>query len=90
MAPSMLEKIANPEYYKGQVASFKTSASNYYKPLFRAGSVKPLWHLMAFTSVVMYTTNYICLKGSKVQHARQEQKIALEEYYKNHGITPHH
>jgi hypothetical protein len=26
-------------------------------------SVKPLWHLMAFTSVVMYTTNYICLKG---------------------------
>lgn len=31
-------------------------------------SVKPLWHLMAFTSVVMYTTNYICLKGKLFVH----------------------
>ena len=79
-------------------------------------SVKPLWHLMAFTSVVMYTTNYICLKGKlmiltsnikssdisliislslsglggKVKHAREEQKTALDEYYKNHGIASHH
>eukprot|EP00557_Chaetoceros_sp_GSL56_P013992 CAMPEP_0176477742 /NCGR_PEP_ID=MMETSP0200_2-20121128/799_1 /TAXON_ID=947934 /ORGANISM="Chaetoceros sp., Strain GSL56" /LENGTH=124 /DNA_ID=CAMNT_0017873601 /DNA_START=52 /DNA_END=426 /DNA_ORIENTATION=- len=63
MAPSLLERIADPAYYKGKIADFQVSSSNYYKPLFRSGSVKPLWHLMAFTSVVMYTTNYIFLKG---------------------------
>eukprot|EP00558_Chaetoceros_sp_UNC1202_P003111 CAMPEP_0197238634 /NCGR_PEP_ID=MMETSP1429-20130617/5152_1 /TAXON_ID=49237 /ORGANISM="Chaetoceros sp., Strain UNC1202" /LENGTH=89 /DNA_ID=CAMNT_0042697851 /DNA_START=26 /DNA_END=295 /DNA_ORIENTATION=+ len=87
---SLLEKVANPAYYKGKVGDFKVNASNYYKPLFRSGSIKPLWHLMAFTSVVMYTTNFICLKGSKVKHAREEQKTALAEYYKNHNIDPHH
>eukprot|EP00979_Chaetoceros_neogracilis_P013418 scaffold3826_cov273-Chaetoceros_neogracile.AAC.8 len=86
MAPTILEK----SFYMGKVTAFKTNASNYYKPLFRSGSIKPLWHIMIFTSVVMYTTNYICLKGSKVKHAREEQKTALAEYYKNHGIESHH
>jgi hypothetical protein len=28
--------------------------------------------------------------GGKVKHAREEQKTALAEYYKNHNIDPHH
>mmetsp|Transcript_10690 Transcript_10690/g.15990 ORF Transcript_10690/g.15990 Transcript_10690/m.15990 type:complete len:91 (-) Transcript_10690:164-436(-) len=90
MAATLLEKVANPAYYKGKVTDLKFNLSNYYKPLFRSGSIKPLWHIMAFTSVVMYTTTYICLKGPKVQHGRVEQKTALTEYYKNHGIEAHH
>lgn len=87
---AFIEKVANPAYYVGQWSALKTSGANYYKPLIRAGSIKPLWHLMMFTSAVMYTTNYLCLKGSKVKHARKEQETALSEYYKNHNITPHH
>mmetsp|Transcript_22835 Transcript_22835/g.34838 ORF Transcript_22835/g.34838 Transcript_22835/m.34838 type:complete len:87 (-) Transcript_22835:211-471(-) len=86
MAPNILERVANPAYFQSKVSN----AAAYYKPLLRSGSVKPLWHLMAFTSVVMYTTNFICLKGGKVKHAREEKKVALDEYYKNHGITSHH
>eukprot|EP00986_Skeletonema_menzelii_P008457 scaffold3570_cov138-Skeletonema_menzelii.AAC.3 len=52
--------------------------------------VKPLWHIMIATSVLMYTQNYLFNKGTHIQHARQEKKVALEEYYKNHNITPHH
>mmetsp|Transcript_14263 Transcript_14263/g.18009 ORF Transcript_14263/g.18009 Transcript_14263/m.18009 type:complete len:87 (-) Transcript_14263:210-470(-) len=84
---TIVEKLSNP---MGTLNNVKTSLGNYYKPLIRAGSVKPLWHLMLFTSGVMYTTNWLCLKGDKIKHARHEKEVALAEYYKNHGITPHH
>jgi len=38
----------------------------------------------------MYTTTYLALKGEKVQHERAEKKVAMDEYYKKHGITPGH
>ncbi|KAL3788849.1 hypothetical protein ACHAW5_009206 [Stephanodiscus triporus] len=66
------------------------STAAYYRPLIRSGSVKPLWHLMIATSVIMYTQNYIFNKGTKVQAARKEQKLALAEYYEKHGHTGHH
>jgi len=87
---SFIEKVASPSFYMAKATNMLTNANAYYKPLMRSGSVKPLWHLMIFTSVTMYTVNYLCLKGSKVHHAREEKETALAEYYKNHGITPHH
>mmetsp|Transcript_10410 Transcript_10410/g.15800 ORF Transcript_10410/g.15800 Transcript_10410/m.15800 type:complete len:80 (-) Transcript_10410:280-519(-) len=62
----------------------------YYRPLFKVGSAKPLWHLMIATSIIMYTQNYVFNKGTHIQAARQEKKIALEEYYEKHGKSGHH
>lgn len=62
----------------------------YYKPLFRSGSITPLWHIMIGVSFIMYTSNYVCLKGTKIQAARAERKVALEEYHERHGKTDHH
>eukprot|EP01082_Thalassiosira_pseudonana_P001297 g879.t1 g879 contig10:917976-918791(-) len=87
---SFLEKAVNPSFYKKKWASTSHNIAEYYKPLFRAGSVKPLWHIMIATSVIMYTQNYVFNKGPKIQAARKEQKVALEEYYANHGISHHH
>mmetsp|Transcript_3909 Transcript_3909/g.6934 ORF Transcript_3909/g.6934 Transcript_3909/m.6934 type:complete len:80 (-) Transcript_3909:312-551(-) len=64
--------------------------TGYYRPLFKAGSVKPLWHMMIVTSVIMYTQSYVFNKGKHIQAARQEKKIALEEYYAKHGKSGHH
>eukprot|EP00581_Thalassiosira_minuscula_P009878 CAMPEP_0183708976 /NCGR_PEP_ID=MMETSP0737-20130205/5128_1 /TAXON_ID=385413 /ORGANISM="Thalassiosira miniscula, Strain CCMP1093" /LENGTH=79 /DNA_ID=CAMNT_0025936955 /DNA_START=41 /DNA_END=280 /DNA_ORIENTATION=- len=66
------------------------NTAEYYRPLFRSGSVKPLWHIMIATGVIMYTQNYIFNKGAHVQAARKEQKLALEEYYEKHGKSGHH
>eukprot|EP00559_Dactyliosolen_fragilissimus_P003364 CAMPEP_0184856700 /NCGR_PEP_ID=MMETSP0580-20130426/1879_1 /TAXON_ID=1118495 /ORGANISM="Dactyliosolen fragilissimus" /LENGTH=87 /DNA_ID=CAMNT_0027351869 /DNA_START=48 /DNA_END=308 /DNA_ORIENTATION=+ len=74
---SIIEKVTSPAWYKGQVNSLITSSTNYYKPLIRSGSATPLWHLMLFTSTVMYTANYICLKGDKIQAARHEKKTCF-------------
>eukprot|EP00569_Conticribra_weissflogii_P012193 CAMPEP_0171387918 /NCGR_PEP_ID=MMETSP0879-20121228/40241_1 /TAXON_ID=67004 /ORGANISM="Thalassiosira weissflogii, Strain CCMP1336" /LENGTH=89 /DNA_ID=CAMNT_0011900253 /DNA_START=475 /DNA_END=744 /DNA_ORIENTATION=+ len=87
---SFIEKIVSPAFYQKKMASTTHSLAEYYKPLFRSGSIKPLWHIMIATSVIMYTQNYVFNKGVHVQHKREEQKKALEEYYSNHGITPHH
>lgn len=81
---SFVAKLANP------VLNIKTAAVNYYKPMVRAGSSTPLWHFFMITSGVMYTTNWICLKGGKIKAAKKEKETALAEYYTNHGITPHH
>lgn len=87
---SFIANLISPAYYQTKASGLAANAKAYYGPLIRSGSVKPLWHIMFATSIVMYTTNYIALKGEKAYHAREEKKIALEEYYKNHGITPHH
>ncbi|KAK1744881.1 hypothetical protein QTG54_004172 [Skeletonema marinoi] len=87
---SFIEKAINPAFYKQKISTWSHATAEYYKPLFRSGSVKPLWHIMIATSVLMYTQNYLFNKGTHIQHARQEKKVALEEYYKNHNITPGH
>eukprot|EP00555_Chaetoceros_dichaeta_P010733 CAMPEP_0198262506 /NCGR_PEP_ID=MMETSP1447-20131203/10999_1 /TAXON_ID=420782 /ORGANISM="Chaetoceros dichaeta, Strain CCMP1751" /LENGTH=89 /DNA_ID=CAMNT_0043950767 /DNA_START=58 /DNA_END=327 /DNA_ORIENTATION=+ len=87
---SIIEKVVSPAFYQGKVNNLMANAGAYYRPLFRAGSVKPLWHMMIFTSTIMYTSTYLCLKGEKVQHERAVQKVAMDEYYKKHGITPGH
>merc|ERR1712087_290203 len=75
---------------KATWGSMLTNTMNYYRPMFRSGSCKPLWHIMLATGVIMYSQNYIFNKGANVQAARKEQKIALEEYYERHGKTAHH
>ena len=45
------------------------------------------WQRSHFLIKIMLTS---LIAGGHIQHARQEKKIALEEYYKNHNITPHH
>eukprot|EP00804_Cyclotella_cryptica_P004820 CCRYP_004904-RA/>CCRYP_004904-RA protein AED:0.22 eAED:0.22 QI:35/1/1/1/1/1/3/265/88 len=87
---SFITKLVNPAFYQQQYASLARSMTAYYSPLFQSGSVKPLWHMMIATSVIMYTQNYVFNKGPKIQAGRQEQKKALEEYYANHGISHHH
>eukprot|EP00566_Odontella_aurita_P035883 CAMPEP_0113560978 /NCGR_PEP_ID=MMETSP0015_2-20120614/19731_1 /TAXON_ID=2838 /ORGANISM="Odontella" /LENGTH=89 /DNA_ID=CAMNT_0000462743 /DNA_START=37 /DNA_END=306 /DNA_ORIENTATION=+ /assembly_acc=CAM_ASM_000160 len=87
---SVIENVINPAFYKRQWGALAESATAYYRPLLRSSSVKPLWHIMLATSVVMYTTNYVALKGSVAQAARKERQVALEEYYEKHGKSGHH
>ncbi|KAL7551691.1 hypothetical protein ACHAWF_014877 [Thalassiosira exigua] len=75
---------------QAKLNSMLHSTGEYYRPLFRSGSIKPLWHIMIATSVIMYTTTYVFSKGPKIQAARKEQKLALEEYHEKHGISGHH
>mmetsp|Transcript_6220 Transcript_6220/g.10386 ORF Transcript_6220/g.10386 Transcript_6220/m.10386 type:complete len:88 (+) Transcript_6220:74-337(+) len=86
---SFVEKLITPGTYKSAWSNFVASSSAYYKPMFRSGSVTPLWHFMLLTSVVMYSASYT-YKGIAVQEARQEKKVALEEYYEKHGKSGHH
>ena len=86
---SFVEKALSPATYKTAWSNFMASSSAYYKPLFRSGSVTPLWHFMLITSVVMYTASYQ-YKGIAVQEARKERAVALEEYYERHGKSGHH
>mmetsp|Transcript_63536 Transcript_63536/g.74406 ORF Transcript_63536/g.74406 Transcript_63536/m.74406 type:complete len:80 (+) Transcript_63536:72-311(+) len=74
----------------GKMNSMKVAARNYYHPMLKAGSVKPLWHMMIFTSVVMYTSNYMAFKGRAVQAGRVEQKAALRDYRAIHGDPTAH
>mmetsp|Transcript_21838 Transcript_21838/g.28697 ORF Transcript_21838/g.28697 Transcript_21838/m.28697 type:complete len:80 (+) Transcript_21838:89-328(+) len=74
----------------GLMNNTKTSLAGYYKPMFRAGSATPLWHLMIATSIMMYTASYVGVKGAKVQARRLEEKTALAEYYEKHGHSGHH
>jgi len=60
---SIIEKVVSPAFYKGKFSNLVANTGAYYRPLFRSGSVKPLWHLMIFTSTIMYTTTYLALKG---------------------------
>jgi hypothetical protein len=46
-------------------------------------------YLDAYISIFLFFVMYFFV-GGKAQHARKEKAIALEEYYKNHNITPHH
>mmetsp|Transcript_9604 Transcript_9604/g.12904 ORF Transcript_9604/g.12904 Transcript_9604/m.12904 type:complete len:90 (+) Transcript_9604:61-330(+) len=87
---SIIEKLITPSFYSQKASGMMASAGNYYKPMFRSGSVTPLWHFMVVTSVVMYSSNYIFHKGHNIQASRNEKKIALEEYYEKHGHSGHH
>ncbi|KAL3800335.1 hypothetical protein HJC23_003631 [Cyclotella cryptica] len=73
-----------------QTVSLHSDPTSCLGPIRFLLSVKPLWHMMIATSVIMYTQNYVFNKGPKIQAGRQEQKKALEEYYANHGISHHH
>ena len=55
------------------------------------GKLQRLLIMLSFRIyAVSYLNDAVTLSGPKVQAGRQEQKKALEEYYANHGITPHH
>eukprot|EP00540_Astrosyne_radiata_P005407 CAMPEP_0116824518 /NCGR_PEP_ID=MMETSP0418-20121206/1445_1 /TAXON_ID=1158023 /ORGANISM="Astrosyne radiata, Strain 13vi08-1A" /LENGTH=87 /DNA_ID=CAMNT_0004452905 /DNA_START=53 /DNA_END=316 /DNA_ORIENTATION=- len=82
-------KLMSPEFYRQQTAKFVASAAAYYRPMFRAGSITPLWHFMAITSLVMYTASYVGYKGPKVAARRLQAKTALSEYKEKHGISDH-
>ncbi|GAX22891.1 hypothetical protein FisN_24Lh176 [Fistulifera solaris] len=71
-------------------SAIKTAMHNYYHPLIRQGSPKPLWHTMMAVSFIMYTTSYIAYKGQVTSHKRDVQKKALHEYYEKHGGAPDH
>ena len=86
---STVEKLLNPQTYKTAGSNIMASMSTYYKPLFRSGSVKPLWHIMLATSIVMYTARYQYV-GKAIQEARRERDVALVEYYEKHGKSGHH
>mmetsp|Transcript_12481 Transcript_12481/g.34657 ORF Transcript_12481/g.34657 Transcript_12481/m.34657 type:complete len:81 (-) Transcript_12481:199-441(-) len=66
-------------------SSLYQKAFNYYQPMFRAGSVTPLWHMMLFVSVTMYSTGYMAKDYQNIQHKHHVQKEALKEYYEKHG-----
>mmetsp|Transcript_28359 Transcript_28359/g.40129 ORF Transcript_28359/g.40129 Transcript_28359/m.40129 type:complete len:86 (+) Transcript_28359:43-300(+) len=80
--------ILNPAWYSKQVSGVTSSLTAYYRPLFRAGSCKPLWHFMALTSIVMYTATQLGHKQKTIQAVRGDKKKALDEYYEKHG-NPH-
>ncbi|KAL7580585.1 hypothetical protein ACA910_003706 [Epithemia clementina (nom. ined.)] len=63
---------------------------NYYHPMFRSGSVVPLWHMMTFVSVTMYTAKYFAYNRRVVLEKREMKKEAMKEYIERHGIDPHH
>mmetsp|Transcript_28034 Transcript_28034/g.51058 ORF Transcript_28034/g.51058 Transcript_28034/m.51058 type:complete len:92 (-) Transcript_28034:234-509(-) len=87
---NLLINLTKPTFYRTTAQGVFTSLGNYYKPMIRSSSVTPLWHMMIFTSVVMYSSSYIALKGGPVQAKRAEQKLALAEYYEKHGHSDHH
>eukprot|EP00547_Thalassionema_nitzschioides_P000033 CAMPEP_0194209628 /NCGR_PEP_ID=MMETSP0156-20130528/7686_1 /TAXON_ID=33649 /ORGANISM="Thalassionema nitzschioides, Strain L26-B" /LENGTH=78 /DNA_ID=CAMNT_0038936827 /DNA_START=61 /DNA_END=297 /DNA_ORIENTATION=+ len=70
------------------LSKLNASLSAYYKPLFRSGSITPLWHGMAAISVTMYCASQLGLKQRSIQHHREDSKKALAEYYEKHG-NPH-
>uniref|UniRef100_A0A7S2PP04 Uncharacterized protein n=1 Tax=Leptocylindrus danicus TaxID=163516 RepID=A0A7S2PP04_9STRA len=79
-------RFSNPAFYQQQLAAMGT----FYKPMVRAGSVTPMWHLFLFTSVTMYTTKYIAFGHRAVDVSRKEKATAMEEYYEKHGHSGHH
>eukprot|EP00544_Gedaniella_sp_CCMP2646_P004754 CAMPEP_0202482538 /NCGR_PEP_ID=MMETSP1361-20130828/1944_1 /ASSEMBLY_ACC=CAM_ASM_000849 /TAXON_ID=210615 /ORGANISM="Staurosira complex sp., Strain CCMP2646" /LENGTH=88 /DNA_ID=CAMNT_0049110473 /DNA_START=32 /DNA_END=298 /DNA_ORIENTATION=- len=84
------ENLINPAYYNRQASFAYAAATNYYRPLFRSGSVKPLWHIMLGTAVIMQTATYIFKEASHISHERAIKKAALEEYKTNHPEKFHH
>mmetsp|Transcript_52917 Transcript_52917/g.63705 ORF Transcript_52917/g.63705 Transcript_52917/m.63705 type:complete len:89 (+) Transcript_52917:123-389(+) len=86
----IIENLASPSWYTSQVNKTVTSMTNYYRPMLRAGSITPLWHMMIATSVVMYSTRYWA-HGYKAIHAKHaERDAALKEYREKHGSSGHH
>lgn len=79
-----------PSWYQGQANKIVVSSSAYYGPLFRAGSVTPLWHGMLVVGTVMYMVTQIGHRQKSVQAKRVIQKKALEEYYEKHGNPDAH
>mmetsp|Transcript_48353 Transcript_48353/g.71660 ORF Transcript_48353/g.71660 Transcript_48353/m.71660 type:complete len:88 (+) Transcript_48353:83-346(+) len=77
-------------HWKNSWTASQTSLRNYYHPLLRAGSAKPLWHMMIATSVVMYTTKYVFFGHRAVTAKRVEEKKAIAEYRAIHGGGGHH
>jgi hypothetical protein len=68
-------------FHPSNVCPFSRFSSSFYNQCDTTSillSIKPLFHIMAFTSVVMYTTNYICLKG----------KFQLLEIFSCHFFSP--
>lgn len=77
--------LLNPSWYASQGSKLNASMSAYYKPLFRAGSITPLWHGMAAISITMYMAAQIGFKQRSIQGNRETSKKALAEYYEKHG-----
>ncbi|KAL9181566.1 hypothetical protein ACHAXT_010371 [Thalassiosira profunda] len=72
---------------QGRLNSMLQSTANYYRPLFRSGSVKPLWHIMIATSVIMYSQNYIFNKGEA--NLRPVIILLLRDNFRSHHfISP--
>eukprot|EP00549_Striatella_unipunctata_P007006 CAMPEP_0118700350 /NCGR_PEP_ID=MMETSP0800-20121206/16522_1 /TAXON_ID=210618 ORGANISM="Striatella unipunctata, Strain CCMP2910" /NCGR_SAMPLE_ID=MMETSP0800 /ASSEMBLY_ACC=CAM_ASM_000638 /LENGTH=90 /DNA_ID=CAMNT_0006600901 /DNA_START=77 /DNA_END=349 /DNA_ORIENTATION=- len=84
-----LTNLLSPAFYGKQFTKTMDGIGNHYRPLVKQSSAAPLFHFMLFTSLVMYTTNYIGAKGPKVQKKRLEAKSALAEYYEKHGHSDH-
>eukprot|EP00594_Rhizosolenia_setigera_P017851 CAMPEP_0178957878 /NCGR_PEP_ID=MMETSP0789-20121207/11207_1 /TAXON_ID=3005 /ORGANISM="Rhizosolenia setigera, Strain CCMP 1694" /LENGTH=89 /DNA_ID=CAMNT_0020640273 /DNA_START=49 /DNA_END=318 /DNA_ORIENTATION=+ len=87
---STIEKLLTPSTYVSSAKNMFTNVSGYYKPMFRSSSVTPLWHMMIFTSVVMYSQSYLTHRYKGVQANQAEVKNALAEYREKHGHSGHH
>mmetsp|Transcript_37969 Transcript_37969/g.56459 ORF Transcript_37969/g.56459 Transcript_37969/m.56459 type:complete len:89 (-) Transcript_37969:62-328(-) len=83
------EKLVDPSWYSGQASRLHTGMIKYYQPLFKAGSAKPLFHFMIFTSFVMYNCTYWGHKQHIITYKHKEQKEALKEYRAKHGGDHH-
>eukprot|EP00977_Amphora_coffeiformis_P005950 scaffold1267_cov171-Amphora_coffeaeformis.AAC.26 len=87
---SFVAKLVNPSFYVTSAKNFVSRAHDYYHPLIRQGSAVPLWHMMTFISVSMYTTSYMARDYPRIQHEHQIQKEALHEYWEKRGGAPDH
>lgn len=82
---NLLVKALSPEFYQATARNAMNAMYNYYHPLFRSGSVVPLWHSMIFVGTTMYCATYYARTHKVVQERRAEEKAALKEYYEKHG-----
>ncbi|CAB9501230.1 expressed unknown protein [Seminavis robusta] len=87
---SILEKVLSPSWYANSVANSRVAMYNYYHPLMKAGSSKPFWHLMLFTSVAMYSTSYMARDYQRIKQKLINQEKAVHEYNEKHGIVEEH
>jgi|Transcript_4480 hypothetical protein len=83
-------KALTPAFYVQSWKTFLERSHNYYHPLMKSGSVKPLWHMMFAISAIMYTASYSARDYKAVQHRHAIEKDAMHEYYDKHGGAPGH
>mmetsp|Transcript_9028 Transcript_9028/g.10343 ORF Transcript_9028/g.10343 Transcript_9028/m.10343 type:complete len:86 (-) Transcript_9028:118-375(-) len=77
--------LVNPMWYGRKASALNKAADAYYRPLFRAGSIKPLWHVMAFMSLSMYCVSQYGIKRGKILDRRKHEDLAMKEYIAKHG-----